>query len=89
MFSVGFEMDIIKRWGRWVSATFHQYLWRDEHILSNISRGILRDNPKNDGDSCLPPPRMEGGKRPNNQDRRRLVLISKAMSGALRRRHLP
>ena len=38
MFSVGFEMEIIKRWGRWISATFHQYLWRDEYIMSNISR---------------------------------------------------
>ena len=36
MFSVGFEIDIIKMRGRWVSATFHQYLWRDGHVLSNI-----------------------------------------------------
>ena len=41
MFAAGSEMEIIKRWGRWISATSHQYLWREEHVLANISKGML------------------------------------------------
>lgn len=37
-FDVGFEMGIIKRWSRRVSATFRHYIWRDEYIVSNIPR---------------------------------------------------
>ena len=41
MFAVCFEMDIVKSWGRRVAANFHQYVWRGEHILSNISRCMI------------------------------------------------
>ena len=42
---------------------------------------------KMDG-SCFYAPRRDGGKRPNRAAKRRLVNISNAMSGALRRRKL-
>ena len=48
MFAVGFEMYIIKRRGRWVSATCRQYLWRDVHILPNISHGMIDSAKKDD-----------------------------------------
>ena len=35
----GFAMEIIKRRGRWIPTTFHQYLRSDEHVMSGISRG--------------------------------------------------
>ena len=91
MFAVCFEMEIVKRRGRRVSATFRQYLWRGEYILSNICRGMLRQN-KNHGrpEPCYPPPR-DGGKRAkmSRSAHRRSVAISKCMSGALRHRKLP
>ena len=87
MFSVGFEMEIIKRWGRWASATSHQYLWRGEYIMSNISRGML--NSTKDTMSNKPPFYSQcraGGKRgkPASGERGRLVSISIAMSKGLR-----
>ena len=88
MFTAGFDIEIIKRWGRWLSPTFHTYIWRDEHILSHIGRGMLRNTPGLPG--------RAGGKRgisqvsPNTHARHmRLVEISKTMSGALRHRELP
>ena len=41
MFEVGFEMESIKRRGRWISTTFHQYLRRGEPAMSGISRGTM------------------------------------------------
>ena len=38
MFSVGFDIEIIKRRGRWLSPIFHTYIWRDEHMSSHIGR---------------------------------------------------
>ena len=86
MFAVGFEVDIIKRRGRWVSATSHQYLRRDEHILANISRGMMSRN-QNHGRAD----RRAGGKRkkPSSDSQQRLVAISKCTSGALRHRQPP
>ena len=90
MFSVCFEMETIKRRGRCASATFRQYIWRDEHILSNISRGML-SQAKNHGRGDKPfyAPRRAGGQRPNAGSYRRLVDISKTTSGALRQRKHP
>ena len=41
MFSVGFDIEIIKRWSHRLSPTSHSYIWRDEHILAHIGRGVL------------------------------------------------
>ena len=86
MFAVGFEMQIIKRRGRWVSTAFHQYLWRGEQILSVIGRRMM-PNSTNHG--------RAGGKRTRyNTDaernaHQRLVEISKCMSAALRHHNRP
>ena len=86
MFAVGFEMEIIKRWGRWVSTTFHQYIWRDEQVLSGIGRGVM-SNFHNHG--------RAGGKRTRyhtveeQNAHRRLVERSMCMSASLRRKNLP
>ena len=88
MFSVGFDVEIIKRWGRWISATSHQYLWRDEYIMSNISRGMLKPT---SGIMVDKPPFYGQGRawgkrgKPVSGERDRLVAISKAMSKGLRR----
>ena len=87
MFSVGFDIEIIKRWGRWFPPNLHTYIWRDEHILSHIGRGMVKSNAFSG---------RVGGERgisqttPNEFTRhQRLVEISKTMSGALRHRELP
>ena len=41
MFAAGYEVEAIKRRGRWLSSTFQQYLWRDQLIMSTIGRGML------------------------------------------------
>ena len=41
MFAAGYEVEVIKRWGRWLSSTFQQYLWRDQLIMSTIGRGMI------------------------------------------------
>ena len=41
MFSAGYDVDITKRWGRWPSSTFQQYIWRDQYVMSTIGRGIF------------------------------------------------
>ena len=86
MCAVGFEMATVKRRDRRISTTFRQYLWRGEHILSGISRGMF-PNHRNHGRS--------GGKRTRYRsisDRealRRLVGISNCTSAALRHYSLP
>ena len=86
MFAAGFEMEIIKRWGRWISTTFHQYLWREEHVLANIAKGMLY-NKKHVTLPCWTG--SAAGKRPFTPAVARLVGISKAMSRVLRHRQLP
>ena len=81
VFSVGCEMDIAKRRGRWMSATLRQYHWRDEHISQHYPRGAFstRINGRSGGNRTRTAPDAH----------QRLVAISKCMSGALRRRQLP
>ena len=85
MFEVGFELEIIKRWGRWISTTFHKYLWRGEQVMSNIGNGMMSGS--NNG--------RAGGKRNRNGDvynrveHFRLAEISKCMSAVLRHTRLP
>ena len=38
MFAMGFELEITKRWGRWISTAFRNYLWNGEQILPRIVR---------------------------------------------------
>lgn len=86
-FAVGFDIEIIERWGRWLSPTSNSYIWRGGRVLSHIGRGTLN--------SSTFPGRV-GEKRgisqvaPSEWGRyQRLVETSAAMSGALRRRQLP
>ena len=98
-FDMGFEPDVIKRWGRRIPTAFRNYLWRDEHILANIGRGLTNRAPvsgldgRMSGNAPQSPQSTDraGGKmpRPTEHDsRQRLVAISKTMSGALRHRKL-
>ena len=65
-------------------------IWRDEHILSNISRD-MRSRTKNHGRDDTPfyAPQRDGGKRANSGSHRRLLGISKATSAAMRHRKFP
>ena len=40
MFQAGYDIEVIKRWGRWRSGSFHSYLWNDQRILATIGRGM-------------------------------------------------
>ena len=48
MFAAGCALGIIKRRGRRIPTTSHPYIWREDHILPNIGRGMLYT--KNNGD---------------------------------------
>ena len=86
MISACCNVEITKRRVRGLSPNSRTYIWRDDHILSNIGRGML-DTPAH----------RPGGKRglsmtaiPAVRNRnQRSVEISKAMSCALRRHQLP
>ena len=41
MWQTGYEVEIIKRWGRWESASFQGYLWGDYRILSTIGLNMM------------------------------------------------
>ena len=41
MWRAGYDIEVIKRWGRWKSASSHGYLWDDHRILSTIGRGMI------------------------------------------------
>ena len=86
MFAVGFETEIVKRRGRWISTTFHLYLLRDAQILSVISRAML-SNYQNHGRAGGK--RMMYGSSARRDAHRRLAEISKCMSESLRRHSLP
>ena len=42
MFVAGYDIEIIKRWGRWKSDTFTFYLWNGDRALSSVGKGMLR-----------------------------------------------
>ena len=90
MFAMGFELSVIKRRGWRISNTPRKYLWRDEHIVAHIGRGTVA-RATVPGHGAQQSAGREGGKRsrPTEQDyRRRLVEISKTMSGAIRHRRI-
>ena len=41
MFVAGYDVEIIKRWGRWVSDPFSFYLWNDDRVLDTVGKGML------------------------------------------------
>lgn len=45
MFSDGYEVDVIKRWGRWVSSNFQSYIWKGHYAMSSVGRGMLASLP--------------------------------------------
>ena len=74
-----------------MSAIFRQYIWRDEYVLSNISRSMLSKN-TNYGREGAPfyAPRRAGGKRAKITcgKKHRLAAMSKATSRGLRHHRL-
>ena len=41
MFVAGYDIDVIKRWGRWKSSRFATYLWNDDKVLAGVGRGMM------------------------------------------------
>ena len=41
MFASGYDIEIIKRRGRWVSDSFSFYLWGDDRVLDTVGKGML------------------------------------------------
>ena len=41
MWRAGYDVEVIKRWGRWRSASFQGYLWDDHRTLATIGLGML------------------------------------------------
>ena len=41
MFVSGYDIEITKRWGRWVSDSFSFYLWNDDRVLDTVGNGML------------------------------------------------
>ena len=41
MFVAGYDTDVIKRWGRWKSASFTTYLWIDDMVVAGVGRGMM------------------------------------------------
>ena len=41
MFTDGYEVELVKLWGRWASSTFRSYIWRDHYAMSSVERGML------------------------------------------------
>ena len=88
MFASGYEVEVIKRWGRWLSSTFQQYLWRDQLIMSTIGRGMvptIAAKPvlsRNNG--------RAGGKGKQGEKRSpdRLSVISHELVKLLRHKHM-
>ena len=88
MFAAGYEVEVIKRRGRWLSSTFQQYLWRDQLIMSTIGRGMVpttaarpvlsRNNGRAGGKV------KHGEKRPPG----RLSVISHELVKLLRHKHM-
>ena len=86
MFEVGFELEIAKRRGRWMSATFRQYLRRGEGVMSGIGGGmssVARNYGRAGGE------RARCGSVSGRVNYYRPVELSKRMSGAMRRSRLP
>ena len=36
MFTAGYEVEAIKRWGRWSPSHFQSYIWKDHYVMSSI-----------------------------------------------------
>ena len=90
MFAAGYETEVIKRWGRWLSGTFQRYLWRDQLIMSTIGRGMIPPVIRpilhpNNGRAGGKPSKGKGDARPN----KRLSDISHALVRLLRHRIIP
>lgn len=79
-----FDAEILKRRGRGIPPTRHQYLRRDGHIMPNVSHRALLPRKKG----------VAGGKRTSQMShdarfpRNRIVEIPTTMAGALRHREL-
>ena len=86
MFLVGFDVEIIQIWGRWLSPPSHTYIWRGGHILPNSSRGMTHEPPHRAGAGR----EMSTTRIPASQIRRRMLVgFPNAMSAALRHHQLP
>ena len=86
MFTAGYEVEVIKRRGRWSSNNFQSYIWKDHYVMSSIGRGMMMS---------LPLQSLErggaGGGRSKSKGKgpsafERSVGISHALSKALRRK---
>ena len=44
LYTQGVPSDVIQRWGRWKSLTFHQYLWHDATALNHLSEVIVQSS---------------------------------------------
>ena len=44
LYTQGVPLDVIQRWGRWKSLTFHQYLWHDASALNHLSEVIVQSS---------------------------------------------
>ena len=41
MWRAGYDVEVIKRWGSWKSASSQGYLWDDHRVLATIGHGML------------------------------------------------
>ena len=41
MWRAGYDIEVIKRWGRWKAASPQGYLWDDHRVLATIGQGML------------------------------------------------
>ena len=82
MFTAGYEVEVIKRWGRCASSQFQTYIWKDHYALSSVGRGMLDSLPR----QTLESGRAVGKGYQCKGQRRdfRLVDISHSMSKVLR-----
>ena len=44
LYTQGVPLDVIQRWGRWKSLTFHQYLWHDATALRHLSEVMVQSS---------------------------------------------
>ena len=93
MFSAWYDVEIIKRWGRWASSTFQQYIWRGQYVMPTIGRGIFDDIQWRSSSTG----RSGGGGEVKKKGRRkgvhavnqRMTDISHTMSRILRHKGMP
>ena len=84
MFTAGYEVEVIKRWGRWVSSNFQSYIWKGRYFMSSVGRGMLANLPL----QSLERGRAGGGGKRGagrfSDAERRSIDISHSMSKVLR-----